>query len=78
MERFLTAQQLAPIIGLKPRTIAKMAREHRIPAHPVTGTTRKRWRFDLEEVQQWFHGTWPDLKNFIESDSSRALHQEED
>jgi excisionase family DNA binding protein len=78
MNRFVTAQELAPIIGLESRTISKMAREHRIPAHPITGTKRKRWIFDLDEINQWIHGTWPNLKNSIESDPSRALHQQED
>jgi hypothetical protein len=37
-----------------PGPIHKMAKEGRIPAHPVLGTARKTWRFRLSEVERHF------------------------
>jgi len=51
MESFVTAAEVATFLGLSPRTIAKMAREGRVPAHPVSGSTRRTWRFKLSEVE---------------------------
>lgn len=50
MERFVTAKEVARFLEMSPRTIAKMAREGRIPAHPVSGSARRTWRFKLSEI----------------------------
>jgi excisionase family DNA binding protein len=54
MESFVSTKQVAEFLGLAPRTIVRMAREGRIPAHPVTGTARRTWRFRLGEVALFF------------------------
>jgi len=51
MEPFVTTAAVAKFLGLSRRTVAKMAREGRIPAHPVSGTARRTWRFKLSEVE---------------------------
>jgi excisionase family DNA binding protein len=51
MESFVAAKEVAQFLGMSPRTIAKMAREGRIPAHPVSGSARRTWRFKLSEVE---------------------------
>ena|SRR5260370_13257294 len=51
MEPFVTTTEVAKFLGLCRRTVAKMAREGRIPAHPVSGTARRTWRFKLSEVE---------------------------
>jgi excisionase family DNA binding protein len=51
MEPFVTAKRVAEFCGLSPRTINRMAREGRLPAHPVSGTARRTWRFKLSEVE---------------------------
>jgi excisionase family DNA binding protein len=51
MESFVTAAEVAKYLSLSPRTVAKMARERRIPAHPISGTARRTWRFKLSEVE---------------------------
>jgi len=53
-EPFVDATEAAKFLSLTTRTVNQMAREGRIPAHPVTGTTRKRWRFRLSELQAAF------------------------
>jgi excisionase family DNA binding protein len=50
MEPFVTARKVAQFLEMSPRTIARMAREGRIPAHPVSGSARRTWRFKLSEV----------------------------
>lgn len=51
MEPFVTTTEVAKFLGLCRRTVAKMAREGRIAAHPVSGTARRTWRFKLSEVE---------------------------
>jgi excisionase family DNA binding protein len=51
IEPFATTAEVAKFLGLSRRTVAKMAREGRIPAHPVSGTARRTWRFKLSEVE---------------------------
>jgi excisionase family DNA binding protein len=51
MEPFVTAREVAQFLEMSPRTVAKMAREGRIPAHPVSGSARRTWRFKLSEVE---------------------------
>ena len=50
LERFVDAAAVAAHIGMSPRTVAKWAREGRIPAHPFSGTARRTWVFKLSEV----------------------------
>jgi excisionase family DNA binding protein len=54
MEPFVSTKQVAQFLGLAPRTVVRMAREGRIPAHPVSGTVRRTWRFKLSEVGNHF------------------------
>jgi excisionase family DNA binding protein len=54
MEPYVSVSQIAQFLGLAPRTVARMAREGRIPAHPVSGTARRTWRFKLSEVENHF------------------------
>lgn len=50
-EPFVSASEVADFLCLSPRTVTKMAREGRIPAHPVSGSARRTWRFKLSEVE---------------------------
>ena len=58
-EPFVTAKEVARFLGMSPRTIAKMAREGRIPAHPVSGSARRTWRFKLSEIGLFFQSAPP-------------------
>lgn len=51
MEQFVDTATVADFLGLVSLTVAKMAREGRIPAHAVSGARRRTWRFDLAEVK---------------------------
>jgi excisionase family DNA binding protein len=51
MEPFVSAYEVAKFLGLSRRTVLKMAREGGIPAHPVSGSARRTWRFRLSEVE---------------------------
>ena len=53
-EPFITATAIAEHIGVSARTVAKWAREGRIPAHPVSGNDRRTWRFKLSEIELFF------------------------
>jgi excisionase family DNA binding protein len=50
MESFVTATEIAKYLSLSPRTVAKMAREGLLPAHRISGSERKTWRFLISEV----------------------------
>jgi excisionase family DNA binding protein len=49
-EQFVSTDTVAQFLSLSRRTIAKMAREGRIPAYPVSGSARRTWRFRLSEI----------------------------
>ena len=42
---WLTAEEAAQYLKVKPRTLLKWARESRIPAHPLSGLKRRIWSF---------------------------------
>ena len=52
-EYFLDAEQAAKFLKLHPRTLQRLARTGRIPAHPLGNGVRKRWRFLLSELDAW-------------------------
>jgi excisionase family DNA binding protein len=72
MESFVTTNDVARFLGLSPRTILRMAREERIPAHPVSGSVRRTWRFKLSEVQSFFASQLQTAKLCLERPSSSA------
>jgi excisionase family DNA binding protein len=47
---WLTANEAAEYLKVKPRTILKWAKERRIPAHPLSGSKRVTWRFLKSEL----------------------------
>jgi excisionase family DNA binding protein len=47
---WLTANEVAQYLKVKPRTILKWAKEHRIPAHQLSGSQRVTWRFLKAEL----------------------------
>ena len=50
MNEWLTASEAAAYLKVKPRTVLKWAKEHRIPAHPLSGSERITWRFLKSEL----------------------------
>src|SRR4051812_39014667 len=51
----LDPKEAAAYVGLHPKTAERMAREGKIPAHPVSGVRRKTWRFYASELDAWLH-----------------------
>ena len=47
---WLTAIEAALHVKVKPRTLLQWARERKIPAHPLSGTQRRVWRFRKDEL----------------------------
>jgi excisionase family DNA binding protein len=47
---WLTANEAAQYLKVKPRTVLKWAKEGRIPAHPLSGSQRVTWRFLKSEL----------------------------
>lgn len=47
---WLTANEAAEHLRVKPRTILKWAKEGHIPAHPLSGSKRVTWRFLKSEL----------------------------
>lgn len=50
MTEWLTANEAAAYLKVKPRTVMKWAKEGRIPAHPLSGSKRVTWRFIRAEL----------------------------
>ena len=53
LEKFVTAKETAEFLNVHVRTVVRLAREGRIPAHPITAGAGRRvhWRFLLSEVR---------------------------
>jgi excisionase family DNA binding protein len=49
-EPFVTPEEAAAFLRMSPITIKKMAREGKLPAHPIGEGPRKRWRFRISEL----------------------------
>jgi excisionase family DNA binding protein len=47
---WLTANEAAAYLKVKPRTVMKWAKEGRIPAHSLSGCKRVTWRFLRTEL----------------------------
>lgn len=58
-EAYRSAEDLAPFLQVHPKTILRMAREGKIPAHPFGDGERKRWRFLISEVDAWMRSRVP-------------------
>jgi excisionase family DNA binding protein len=48
--QWLTSNEAAAYLNVKPRTIMKWAKEGRIPAHSLSGSKRVTWRFLKSEL----------------------------
>ncbi len=55
MEPFINAKQASGLLHLSAKTLLRFARQGVIPAHPLTGKTRKQWRFLESELYAWAH-----------------------
>jgi excisionase family DNA binding protein len=47
---WLTANEAAEYLKVKPRTVLKWAKQRRIPAHALSGCKRVTWRFLKSEL----------------------------
>ena len=52
-ERLLDAEEAAALLKIHPKTLQRMARQGKLPAHPFGDGQRKRWRFLLTELDAW-------------------------
>jgi Helix-turn-helix domain len=56
IEPFINAKQASALLHLSSKTLLRFAREGIVPAHPLTGKTRRQWRFLESELYAWAHG----------------------
>jgi excisionase family DNA binding protein len=47
---WLTVQEAAAYLKVKPRTLSRWAREKKVPAHSLSGLERNVWRFQKIEL----------------------------
>ena len=53
-ENYVSADAVAQFVQSSPKTILRLAREGKIPAHTFgDGTARRHWRFKLSELDIW-------------------------
>jgi predicted DNA-binding transcriptional regulator AlpA len=55
IEPFINAKQASALLHLSSKTLLRFAREGIVPAHPLTGKTRRQWRFLESELYAWAH-----------------------
>ena len=53
IEPFIDAGEAAEFVQLNRKTLLRFAREGSIPAHPLTGNRRRKWRFLISELDAW-------------------------
>jgi len=53
IEHFIDAGRAAEFVQLNRRTLLRFAREGSIPAHPLAGNKRRKWRFLISELDAW-------------------------
>jgi len=56
LEPYVDADRAASFLALDRKTVQKLARAKKIPAHALLGTTvkgRTTWRFKLSELDEW-------------------------
>lgn len=53
LEPFVNARDAGDFVKLHPATVQRLAREGRLPGHPVGDGSRRRWRFLLSELRSW-------------------------
>jgi predicted DNA-binding transcriptional regulator AlpA len=64
LEPFINAKQASELLHLSAKTLLRFARQGIVPAHPLTGKTRRQWRFLESELYAWAH----ERVNLITSD----------
>jgi len=50
MEDWLTTNEAAAYLKVRPRTLSLWARQGKVPAHPLSGVHRRVWRFHRAEL----------------------------
>jgi Helix-turn-helix domain len=65
LEGFVDAAKAAKFLALRPRRVLEMARDGKLPAHPLGSGRRKTWRFLLSELHNHIR-TGPAKKMFTE------------
>jgi excisionase family DNA binding protein len=55
-ESFVSAEVVAEYLGISRDTVLAMARKKQLPAHPLSGTMRRTWRFKMSEVAAAIEG----------------------
>lgn len=50
MNTWMNTEEAAAHLGIKRRTLLLWVRQGKIPAHPLSGTKRRVWRFLREEL----------------------------
>ena len=53
--RLSTQGRHLELLHLSAKTLLRFARQGIVPAHPLTGKTRKQWRFLESELYAWAH-----------------------
>ncbi len=52
-EGFVDAHTAGEFLKLHPATVQRLAREGKLPGHPVIRGKRRKWRFLLSELKVW-------------------------
>ena len=56
MREWMTLNEAAEYLKIRPRTLALWARQSKVPAHKLSGTQRCLWRFLVSELDAMLTG----------------------
>jgi excisionase family DNA binding protein len=54
---WMTAREAAAYLKVKHRTVCRWAKQGKIPAHPLSGSVRRTWRFSRRELDAMRYGS---------------------
>jgi excisionase family DNA binding protein len=52
LEPYVSPEKAAKFLGIRRDAVIRLARERRLPAHPVCFGKRRQWRFKLSELDK--------------------------
>ena len=70
IEAYVDAARASAFLSVSRKTLLALARNGRIPAHPLAEQRRKIWRFRLSELEAWIGST-----SALNSDSHRGRNE---
>lgn len=53
MEPFIDSERAAAFLSMRRKTLLNLARQGKLPGHPIGSGKRRMWKFRISELDQW-------------------------